>query len=117
MKNLFDPKENSLDTEEEYDYDYESRIVDRTARSEDSESDAGLRPKALGEYIGQEKTKQNLKIYIDAAKHTAFLCQKFSVCLSVGGTGCKSCYISRAYVFFKSKLYKFFYILLHSIVL
>ena len=68
MKNLFDPKENSLDTEEEYDYDYESRIVDRTARSEDSESDAGLRPKALGEYIGQEKTKQNLKIYIDAAK-------------------------------------------------
>ncbi len=66
MKNLFDPKENSLDTEEEY--DYESRIVDRTVREEDSEIDGGLRPKALGEYIGQEKAKENLKIYIDAAK-------------------------------------------------
>ncbi len=27
-----------------------------------------LRPKTLAEYIGQEKTKQNLKVYIDAAK-------------------------------------------------
>ncbi len=66
MKNLFDPKENSLDTEEEY--DYESRIVDRTHREEDSEVDGGLRPKALGEYIGQEKAKENLKVYIDAAR-------------------------------------------------
>jgi len=66
MKNLFDPKENSLDTEEEF--DYESRIVDRTHREEDSEVDGGLRPKALGEYIGQEKAKENLKVYIDAAK-------------------------------------------------
>ena len=66
MKNLFDPKENSLDTEEEF--DYESRIVDRTHREEDSEVDGGLRPKALGEYIGQEKAKEQLKIYIDAAK-------------------------------------------------
>ncbi|MBQ6376339.1 MAG: Holliday junction branch migration DNA helicase RuvB [Lachnospiraceae bacterium] len=27
-----------------------------------------LRPKTLADYIGQEKTKQNLKVYIDAAK-------------------------------------------------
>ncbi|MGM9626415.1 MAG: Holliday junction branch migration DNA helicase RuvB [Eubacteriales bacterium] len=67
MKNLYDPKENSLDPEEE-DFDYESRIVDRTPREEDSEIDAGLRPKTLSEYIGQEKAKDNLKIYIDAAK-------------------------------------------------
>ena len=28
----------------------------------------GIRPKTLDEYIGQEKTKQNLKVYIEAAK-------------------------------------------------
>ncbi|MBQ8578095.1 MAG: Holliday junction branch migration DNA helicase RuvB [Clostridia bacterium] len=49
-------------------FDYESRIVDRTPREEDSEIDVGLRPKTLSEYIGQEKAKENLKIYIDAAK-------------------------------------------------
>ena len=67
MKNLFDPKENSLDMNEE-EFDYESRVVDRQAREEDSEIDSGLRPKALDEYIGQEKAKENLKVYIDAAK-------------------------------------------------
>ncbi len=29
---------------------------------------SGLRPQTLEEYIGQQKTKQNLKVYIDAAK-------------------------------------------------
>ena len=67
MKNLFDPKENSLDVDEE-EYDYESRVVDRQVREEDSEIDSGLRPKSLDEYIGQEKAKENLKVYIDAAK-------------------------------------------------
>jgi len=59
--------ENSLDIEAD-EMDYESRIVDREVRSEDTEIDSGLRPKALTEYIGQEKAKENLKIYIDAAK-------------------------------------------------
>ncbi|MBP3919707.1 MAG: Holliday junction branch migration DNA helicase RuvB [Clostridia bacterium] len=68
MKNLYDPKENSLDIDGEEDFDYESRIVDRTPRAEDSDIDAGLRPKTLSEYIGQEKAKENLKVYIDAAK-------------------------------------------------
>ena len=31
-------------------------------------SGEGIRPKTLDEYIGQEKTKQNLKVYIEAAK-------------------------------------------------
>ena len=31
-------------------------------------SGEGIRPKSLDEYIGQEKTKQNLKVYIEAAK-------------------------------------------------
>ncbi len=29
---------------------------------------AGIRPRRLADYIGQEKTKQNLKVYIEAAK-------------------------------------------------
>ncbi len=68
MKNLYDPKENGLLPDGEEEFDYESRIVDRNVRSEDSEIDAGLRPKSLDEYIGQEKAKENLKVYIDAAK-------------------------------------------------
>ena len=68
MKNLYDPRENSLDMDDGEEFDYESRIVDRTPREEDSEIDVGLRPKTLSEYIGQEKAKENLKIYIDAAK-------------------------------------------------
>ncbi|MBO4429272.1 MAG: Holliday junction branch migration DNA helicase RuvB [Clostridia bacterium] len=37
-------------------------------RDEDREIDVGLRPQTLDEYIGQEKAKENLKIYIEAAK-------------------------------------------------
>ncbi|MCQ2771121.1 MAG: Holliday junction branch migration DNA helicase RuvB [Clostridia bacterium] len=36
--------------------------------SEDRDSDVSLRPQHLDEYIGQEKAKENLKIYIGAAK-------------------------------------------------
>lgn len=32
------------------------------------DASSGLRPRYLNEYIGQEKTKQNLKVYIEAAK-------------------------------------------------
>lgn len=32
------------------------------------EDDLSLRPKSLDEYIGQKSLKQNLKIYINAAK-------------------------------------------------
>src|SRR3989344_2671433 len=37
-------------------------------RSEDRSLDLALRPKIFNEYVGQEKTKQNLKILIGAAK-------------------------------------------------
>lgn len=37
-------------------------------RSEDRSLDLALRPKVFNEYVGQEKTKQNLKILIGAAK-------------------------------------------------
>lgn len=49
--------------------DSESRLVTpEYVDSEDRIAEASLRPRTLSEYIGQEKVKENLKIYIDAAK-------------------------------------------------
>lgn len=50
------------------DFDFENRIVSTSYSSEDAESEVSLRPKTLDEYIGQDKAKENLKVYIDAAK-------------------------------------------------
>lgn len=44
------------------------RIVAGNLRNEDLENDASLRPKWIGEYIGQDKTKEKLNIFINAAK-------------------------------------------------
>lgn len=50
-------------------FDFENRIMNTGYNAtEDSDADASLRPKRLDEYIGQEKVKENLKIYIEAAK-------------------------------------------------
>lgn len=49
------------------DMDYEDRIVSTDALPED-EGDNPLRPRAFGDYIGQTKVKENLSVYIDAAK-------------------------------------------------
>ena len=46
----------------------ENRIVSRDLRSEDIENDTSLRPKWIEEYIGQEKVKEKLSIFIKAAK-------------------------------------------------
>ena len=46
---------------------YEDPIVAKTFLSEDS-AEASLRPHTLREYIGQEKAKQNLSIFIEAAR-------------------------------------------------
>ena len=55
--------------ENEFEYDFESRIVSSSfSEPEDSAIEPGLRPRTLDEYIGQAKAKENLKIYIDAAK-------------------------------------------------
>ncbi|MBQ5440094.1 MAG: Holliday junction branch migration DNA helicase RuvB, partial [Clostridia bacterium] len=49
--------------------DFEDRIVSASEIPEDmSGGDNPLRPKTLDEYIGQEKVKENLKIFIEAAK-------------------------------------------------
>lgn len=53
---------------EETEFDYESRIMSIEVSSEDAEAEVSLRPKAFDEYIGQEKVKEMLKVYIEAAK-------------------------------------------------
>ncbi len=51
------------------DFDFENRIVDTSQIREDSfEGDNPLRPKTFDDYIGQKKAKENLKVYIEAAK-------------------------------------------------
>ena len=55
--------------ETDYSSDFaEERMVDVQSHSEDSDIEVGLRPQTLEEYVGQEKAKESLKIYIEAAK-------------------------------------------------
>ena len=50
-------------------FDFENRIVSTEYNSaEDYEVENNLRPKTLAEYVGQEKAKSNLKVYIESAK-------------------------------------------------
>lgn len=44
------------------------RIVSPSVKQEELALDLSLRPKALAEYIGQDKVKENLKILLEAAK-------------------------------------------------
>ena len=44
------------------------RIITTDAAEEDVRMEGSLRPRSLSEYIGQEKAKSNLKVYIEAAK-------------------------------------------------
>lgn len=48
--------------------DFENRIVAPELEESDRENDLSLRPKTLDEYIGQTKAKENMAIYIEAAK-------------------------------------------------
>jgi len=57
--------ETQFDNEE---FDFENRIMTSSYTPNDSETEITLRPQTLGDYIGQEKNKENLKISIDAAK-------------------------------------------------
>ncbi len=51
------------------DFDFENRIVSSEyTSSQDAEVENSLRPKTLEEYVGQEKAKENLKVYIESAK-------------------------------------------------
>ena len=46
----------------------DKRIIQTEMVSEDAVIEKGLRPQKLDQYIGQEKAKNNLKIFIEAAK-------------------------------------------------
>lgn len=46
----------------------DKRVITTEAMEEDLRLEGSLRPQSLSEYIGQEKTKKTLKIYIEAAK-------------------------------------------------
>lgn len=45
----------------------DGRLIEREKRDED-ESDLNLRPQRLSEFIGQERPRANLKVFIDAAR-------------------------------------------------
>lgn len=46
----------------------EKRVISTRLQEEDLKIETSLRPQSLDNYIGQEKIKENLKIYIEAAK-------------------------------------------------
>ena len=46
----------------------ERRVITTDMMEEDIRIEGSLRPQCLDDYIGQEKAKKNLKIYIEAAK-------------------------------------------------
>ena len=52
----------------EEEMDFENRILTPEYEREDSDIEGSLRPKTLQEYIGQEKAKENMSIYIEAAR-------------------------------------------------
>lgn len=54
--------------ENEFEYDFENRMSAPEYTPEDADIENSLRPKNLGDYVGQEKAKENLSIYIQAAK-------------------------------------------------
>ena len=47
----------------------EKRVISTEVLTEDVNVEPSLRPQCLDEYIGQERAKDNLKIYIEAAKN------------------------------------------------
>lgn len=51
------------------DFQNEDRIITPDFTETDHDIEISLRPKNLTEYIGQEKAKENLRIYIEAAKN------------------------------------------------
>ena len=46
----------------------ERKIINTQLNKEDAQTEKTLRPMYLSEYVGQERIKDNLKVYIDAAK-------------------------------------------------
>ena len=53
---------------EDMEFDFDNRIMTSDYTAEDRDNENNLRPHTLDEYIGQSKSKEVLKVYIDAAK-------------------------------------------------
>ena len=49
-------------------FDFENRMLGAEYQRGDENEENSLRPKRLEDYIGQDKVKDNLKVYIDAAR-------------------------------------------------
>lgn len=47
----------------------DQRFVTAEERTEDFDLESTLRPRRFDEYIGQEKVRENLRIFIDAARN------------------------------------------------
>ena len=45
----------------------EKRVISTQVQDEDIKIEKNLRPQTLDDYIGQQKAKKNLKVYIEAA--------------------------------------------------
>jgi Holliday junction DNA helicase, RuvB subunit len=54
---------------DDHELDYENRIVTSYHTEEDIDAEFSLRPKNFEGYIGQTQVKENLKVYIEAAKY------------------------------------------------
>ncbi|WP_101698213.1 Holliday junction branch migration DNA helicase RuvB [Clostridium minihomine] len=57
-----------MDFSFENDLDFENRVVAPDYNPEDAEVENPLRPRTLSEYIGQQKVKENLAVFMEAAK-------------------------------------------------
>lgn len=58
----------SVDNTENFKDPLDKRLISPDAAEEEQSLDLNLRPKNLGDFVGQEKLKENLKIFIQAAK-------------------------------------------------
>lgn len=50
------------------DMEFDERLISSRIIKNEDDSEYSLRPRCIDEYIGQDKVKENLKIYIEAAK-------------------------------------------------
>ncbi len=48
--------------------DFEGRLMTSELTDVDKDTESGLRPRSLDEYVGQEKARENLSVYIEAAR-------------------------------------------------
>lgn len=51
-----------------YGFEDEDRIITSSMQNDDVDIENNLRPKLLADYLGQEKAKEQLSIFIEAAK-------------------------------------------------